>query len=405
MTRLTMRMAVAASAVGLLVVGVAGGYWWALRAAGPSAPLATVTNERTVLYWYDPMVPDQRFDKPGKSPFMDMALVPKYADEVPAGGVRIDAGVQQNVGIRTATVEVGRLATAVRVPGTLAWDLRLESIVSTRVDGIVTRVLVKAPFTRVRRGEPLASVLSPSWASALAEAEVLDDAQSASARELRSAASQRLRILGVERGADRDGGATMSAPIDGVVTEVLVRDGQAVIAGAPLFRVNGTATLWLEAAIPQAVIAGLASGAAVTAQINGDLFSGTVEALLPQIDLASRTQRARIVLPNPDGTLVPGMFAEVVLQSDAGAPLPLVPTDAIIATGEDSRVIVVGSGGAFEPVRVRTGGSGDGRTEILSGLTGGERIVVSGQFLIDSEANLSSALERLGSPVQPEGQP
>lgn len=402
----TTRLMLATAAVALLAIGLGTGYWWAQRRVGPdmkpmaAAPMAS-QSERKVLYWYDPMVPDQHFDKAGKSPFMDMQLVPKYADEVAGGGVRIDAGLQQSVGIRTAPVEVGRLASTVRVPGTLTWDLRQESVVSARVEGIVSRVQVKAPYTKVARGQPLAALLAPSWSSALAEAQALRQAQSASARELQSAAQQRLRVLGVPGGMARDGSVTLSAPSNGVVTEVLAREGQTVMPGTPLFRVNGIDTLWLEAAIPQASATSLRPGTPVEAMVSavpGQTFAGEVEALLPLVDVASRTQRARIVLRNPDGVLAPGMFAEVTLQPQAGAAVPLVPTEALIATGADSRVIVQDASGGFRPVRVSTGRSSNGRTEVLTGLKGGEHVVVSGQFLIDSEASLSGALERLGAP-------
>ena len=402
MTYTMNRVAMIAAAAALLVVGLAGGYWWARRGSGHDMAMADApaaeAGEREVLYWYDPMVPDQHFDKPGKSPFMDMQLVPKYADEVAGRGISIDPGLRQSVGIRTEAVEVGRLTATVRVPGTLAWDLRREAVVSAVTEGLVSRVRVKAPYTKVARGQPLAALLAPGWSSALAEAQALRQAQSTAARELRSAAQQRLRVLGVPSGLGRDGSVTLSAPHDGVVTEVLARDGQAVMPGTPLFRVNGTATLWLEAAIPQADVARLRPGTpveAVVSAVPGQTFSGEVETLLPQVDMASRTQQARIVLRNPDGVLAPGMFAEVTVQPEGGAPVPLVPTEALIATGTDSRVIVQEADGGFRPVRVRTGRSAGGRTEILAGLTGGERVIVSGQFLIDSEASLSGLLGRL----------
>ena len=394
-------------AIGLLAVGLFAGRWWARHEAGHGKPMvaetASTAGERKALYWYDPMVPDQHFDKPGKSPFMDMQLVPKYADETVGGGVRISSDMQQNVGIRTAVVATGTLASATRVPGTVTWDLREEVVVSARVEGIVTRVDVKAPFEPVRRGQTLATLLAPEWSSALAEAQALGDARSAAARELRGAAQQRLRVLGVS-GRSGHGGVALTAPGDGLVSEVLVREGQTVMPGTPLFRINGTATLWLEAAIPQAGVAGIRPGTPVEATINalpGQTFKGEVERLLPVVDAVSRTQRARIVLRNPDGVLAPGMFADVALQADAGAPVPLIPNEALIATGDDSRVIVQTAQGEFRPVRVRTGRSGGGRTEILAGLDGGERVVVSGQFLIDSEASLSGALTRMGEAPAP----
>ncbi len=414
MTYTMNRVAMIAAAAALLVAGLAGGYWWAQHGSDHAMAMtgapATEAGERKVLYWYDPMVPDQHFDQPGKSPFMDMQLVPKYADEVAGGGVSIDPGLRQSVGIRTEPVEIGRLAATMRVPGTLAWDLRREAVVSAVTEGLVSRVQVKAPYTKVARGQPLAALLAPGWSSALAEAQALRHAQSASARELQSAAQQRLRVLGVPSGLGRDGSVTLSAPHDGVVTEVLAREGQAVMPGTPLFRVNGAATLWLEAAIPQADAARLRPGTpvkAIVSAVPGQTFDGEVETLLPQVDMASRTQQARIVLRNPDGVLAPGMFAEVTVQPEGGAPVPLVPTEALIATGTDSRVIVQDAKGGFQPVRVRTGRSGGGQTEILAGLKGGERVVVSGQFLIDSEASLSGLLERLETAKAPDaaGQP
>lgn len=407
MNRIMIRAGLIASALGLLTIGIGGGYWWAQRHADAHAevsqPAVPAPQERQVLYWYDPMVPDQHFDQPGKSPFMDMQLVPRYAEQAATAGVRIDPGVQQNVGIRTAVVEVSQLTDPLRATATLTWDLRRESVVSARVDAIIIQLHVKAPFESVRRGQPLATVLAPAWSSAIAEAQTLEEADSAAAKSLHTAAMQRLRLLGLsDTRLGRDGSVVLLAPSDGVVREVLVREGQAVAADMPLFRVNGTATVWLEAAIPQASVGGVGPGTKVEATLSampGRRFAGEVEALLPQIEPTSRTQWARIVLNNPDGRLVPGMFAELTLQSAGAEQVPLIPAAALIATGDDSRVIVMRSDGGFEPVRVRTGRSGGGRIEILEGLQGGEHIVTSGQFLIDSEASLSGALQRLGAPT------
>lgn len=393
---------VAIAAVSLALVAVLGlGYWWG-RSSEEVAPAnsSTASAERKALYWYDPMVPDQHFDKPGKSPFMDMQLVPKYADEATEGGVAIAPGVRQNLGIRTVVVKRGQLATAVRVPGTIGWDLRQERIVSARVDAIVERLHVRAPFEPVRAGQPLASIIAPSWNTAIAEARALGGARSAAARELQSAAHERLRALGLPAGsgAGQGGRLTLTSPVTGVVSEIGVREGQSAPTGTLLFRVNGTQTVWLEAAIPQMGIVGIATGTPVEAVVDafpGETFHGRVETLLPQVDMSSRTQRARIVLDNPEGLLAPGMFAQITLQPTARTERPLVPTDALIGAGAQARVIVLGTDDTFRPVRVQIGRSSDGMTEILAGLKGGERVVASGQFLIDSEANLSGALGRL----------
>ena len=159
----------AVPALVLVALGVGAGYFWSHRATAVDADAMALASDAATpsrpLYWYDPMVPDQHFDQPGKSPFMDMQLVPRYADETSASGVRIASGVQQNVGIRTAPVDIGTLASEIRVPATLTWDLRQKSAVSARVYGIVTRLNVKAPFEPVRRGQPLASLLAPEWSS------------------------------------------------------------------------------------------------------------------------------------------------------------------------------------------------------------------------------------------------
>lgn len=210
-----------------------------------------------------------------------------------------------------------------------------------------------------------------------------------------------LRVLGAS-GAGGAHGVVLSAPRAGVASEILVREGQSVSAGTPLMRLNDPAVLWLEAAVPQADAGLLAAGTPVQASVDalpGERFEGTLDALLPQVDPASRTQRARIVLRNPQGRLAPGMFAQVRIESRGTRPLPLIPSEALIATGDDSRVIVRAADGSFVPVRVRTGRSSEGRTEVLAGLAGGEQVVVSGQFLIDSEASLTGALQRLAAPA------
>ncbi|MGH8075779.1 MAG: efflux RND transporter periplasmic adaptor subunit [Lysobacter sp.] len=402
------RLIIAAS-IALLLGGLGLGYWWGQTGVQSSTPepVKAGRGEGEVLYWYDPMMPDQHFDKPGKSPFMDMQLVPKYADETREGGIAIAPGVRQNLGMRTVVVKRGNLAGSIRVPGTIGWDLRRERVVSARVDSIVDRLYVKAPFEAVRAGQPLASVLAPAWSTAMAEARALDQARSGPARALRPASRERLRVLGLPAGAgtSRSGSITLTSPVSGVVSEIAVREGQSAPMGTMLFRVNGTETVWLEAAVPQAGISGIAPGTPVEASVSampGRTFQGRVETLLPQIEVGSRTQRARIVLGNRDGLLAPGMFAEITLKPVDGAEHPLVPSDAVIGSGDQARVIVLGADDQFRPVSVQPGHSAGGFTEILSGLKGGERVVASGQFLIDSEANLSGALERLRANAAPD---
>lgn len=394
------QIAAGVAAIALLAVGLTLGVWWGTRSAtGNDAPPTTTTSDRQILYWYDPMAPDQHFDKPGKSPFMDMQLVPKYADGGGDAGISIAPGVRQNLGIRTVQAERSSLEGSITVPGTVGWDLRREHVVSARVDTIIEHVFVRAPYERVNAGQALARVLAPTWSTALAEAQAVRSAESDVARSLLPAARSRVRMLGLPAGARvEDGRVVLTAPASGVVTEIVARSGATAAAGTLLFRVNGTDTVWLEADVPQAGVGDIGRGTPVQARVSslpGEVFEGRVEALLPQIQAESRTQRVRIVLDNPDGWLVPGMFAEVSLHPVDGAEHPLVPSEAVIGGGTQARVILVTPEGRFQPVPVRLGRSADGMTEILTGLQGGEQVVASGQFLIDSEASLSGALDRL----------
>lgn len=356
-------------------------------------------GEHKPLYWYDPMVPAQHFAKPGKSPFMDMMLVPRYADEAGDAGVRVDTGTRQNMGLRTVQVRRGHLAGAIRVPGTVGWDLRNERIVSARVDAVVARLAVRTPYARVAAGQPLVELIAPSWSSALAEANALRDAHSDTGASLRTATNDRLAALGLPAGSRMQGDrVTLTAPIAGVVTELGAREGQSAPAGTLLFRIDGTSTVWIDAAIPQASVSSAAEGTPVDVTVDahpGQTWHGRIEALLPQVDATSRTQHARIVVDNPHGDLAPGQFAQVELRTSGGSDAVLVPSEALIGSGAQQRVILLGDDDRFHPLLVRTGRSGDGMTEVLEGLRGGERIVASGQFLIDSEANLSGALGRL----------
>ena len=408
MNRATKIVGAVALAIVLLLLGFLGGRH------RPTTPTASATaapaGEKKILYWYDTMVPAQHFPKPGLSP-MGMQMVPKYADpQTPKDGVQIDPDTVQNLGVRTALVEKRVLASAIRVPATITWDLRRATIISARVDAVISKLDVRAPYTTVVAGQPLAALLAPQWSSALAEDGALQQAQSADAKALRDASRERLQVLGLTsadiQSSQRRAGAAivLHAPQAGIVTTLDVREGQRVSAGQTLMTLNGLSTVWIEAALPQAAAGTIRAGTPVTVTVDalaGRNFPGTVETLLPDIDALTRTQRARIVLDNPDGALSPGMFASVQLNPAQGKAVIVVPDDALIATGSATRVIVAEDGGHFRAVPVVIGVAASGYTEIRGGLTGGEKVVISGQFLIDSEASLAGALERLDRSAAP----
>jgi len=231
---------------------------------------------------------------------------------------------------------------------------------------------------------------------------------------LLDAALQRMRLTGMTEAQVRQVSArsqvitriTVTAPIDGVVSELAVREGMAVTLGAPLFRINGLRTVWVNAEVPESAAALVQPGMAVKATspaFPGTEFSGKVEALLPEVTASTRTLKARIELANPGGELVPGMFATIHMAPAQGRETLLVPSEAVIQTGTRTVVITVSDQGRFAPVEVATGAEANGQTEVVKGLSAGQKVVASGQFLIDSEASLRGTLQRLGgvAPAEP----
>jgi Cu(I)/Ag(I) efflux system membrane fusion protein len=373
----------------------------------PAPATPNVAAEKKVLYWHDPMVPGQRFDKPGKSPFMDMQLVPVYASEGEAAGpdgVVVDARMRQNLGIRTAQVTTGSLASGLQVVGTVAFDERSVALVQARSGGYVERLLVRAPLDRVRKGQPLLQVLAPDWVAAqedflavrrIGDAGLLDAAR----QRMRLAGMSDAQVKQVEAGGKADLRMTIVAPVSGVVTELNAREGMTVAAGAPLFRINGFQTVWVNAEVPETAVAQVAPGSTVEASVTafpGQVFKGKVNAILPEVNPATRTLKARIELANPKAELAPGMFASIRLTPSKRAQALLVPSEAVIRTGTRSVVMVATGDGRFAPVDVEAGFETNGMTEIVKGLSNDQKVVVSGQFLLDSEASLRGAKSRMG---------
>ncbi|HVI32028.1 efflux RND transporter periplasmic adaptor subunit [Phenylobacterium sp.] len=393
------QLGLAAAAIAL-VAGAAG--FGAARLT-PSAPQPTpaAAEGRQILYWYDPMLPAERYPGPGKSS-MGMELIPKYADEAAASaGVRIDPERTQNLGVRLAVVERGTLPGGLAATGVIGFSERDVAVVQARTAGFVQRVYARAPGDLIGAGAPLADILVPEWAGAQGEFLAVKRTGDAG---LVAAARQRLQLLGmppslivsVERSGRVRNVVTVSTPSGGVIRTLGVRQGMTVAAGQTLAEVNGLGRVWLDAAVPEAQASQLQPGQAASATLAaypGETFHGRVSVVLPEAQAQTRTLTARIELPNTDGRLRPGMFASVQFGG-AERPALLVPTEALVRTGRRTLVMVARDGGRYLPAEVRTGREGGGRTEILSGLAEGEKVVASGQFLIDSEASLAGVTPR-----------
>ncbi|MGE0595371.1 MAG: efflux RND transporter periplasmic adaptor subunit [Hyphomonadaceae bacterium] len=394
--------------VGALALGIvgAGGYWLGVNRGGAPASEAG----REVLYWYDPMRPEVHFDEPGRSPFMDMDLVARYAGEAPAdAGVRIDPGVVQNFGVRLATVERAALDRSATASGVIAFSERSLAVVQARASGFVERAYGRAVGDVVAAGAPLVDVRVPEWAAAQAEYLALRS----SGGELAAAARRRLAMLGMSEALiariEQEGNPrpviTISAPVSGAITALDIRTGMTIAQGAPIATINGLSPVWLVVSLPQAD-AGLARrGGRVSARLSGypgETFLGSIESVLPAADAATRTVEVRIALDNRDGRLRPGMSAAVELSRSSDAEVLIVPAEAVIQTGRRSVVIVAAAEGRFVPTEITIGRRSGDRIEIRQGLSEGQSVVASGQFLIDSEASLSGALEQLeASAAQP----
>jgi len=373
-----------------------------------SPPKQTATQEAP-SYWYDPMQPSQHFDKPGKSPFMDMQLVPKYADRAMSDGksvpakIEIDPRVVQTLGIRLATVEHGNFARVVETVGLVALDEHRIEAIQVREPGWVERLDVRAVGDLVRRGQLLAGVYSPDL---LATQQELLIARGSNDPALIEAARRRLGLYGlsdaqisrIEKTGKAERRIDYYAPFNGYVMELGARQGAAIEPGATLFQLANLSSVWMIAEVPEAMAAWIKTGNPAEAQVPalpGERFEGKVDYIYPELTQATRTLKVRVVFNNPGGRLRPGMFATVQLRGTTQESVLTVPTEAVIKTGTRSIVILAEDATHFRPALVRVGAEHGGRSEILEGISLGQNVVASGQFLIDSEANLRSAFDDL----------
>ena len=376
-------------------------------ASGIKAGDVDPVTGKKVLYYHDPMVPGNKFDKPAKSPFMDMMLVPVYADSDGDGSkVIVSPRVQQSLGVRTAPVVQGTLSPQVAAVGSIAFNERDQVIVQARATGYVERLHVRATLDRVAKGQALAELYVPDWIAAQEEFLSVRRMQGTDLAPLVDGARQRMRQVGMSDAqialVDSSGRTqpriTLVAPIGGVVTELMAREGMTVAPGATLFRINGLSTVWANAEVPESQSALLRPGAKVQATspaVPGTRFDGKVQAILPDVNQTTRTLKARLELANPKGALVPGMFVQMQFMDTRDQKALLVPTEAIIQTGKRTVAMLAEENGHFRPVDVEIGIESGGQTEIKRGLLVGQRVVVSSQFLIDSEASLKGVEARL----------
>jgi Cu(I)/Ag(I) efflux system membrane fusion protein len=372
---------------------------------------------KTVKYWYDPMVPGQKFDKPGKSPFMDMTLEPKYAnegDDGEEGGVVISPQTAQNLGIRLEKVKMANFGESLSAVGRIEVDERRFYAVQTRVPGFVEKLYVRALGDPVRKGQKIAEIYSPEILAAQQEYLTLISLNQVDADgSLKQAARNRLKLLGMSEGeiqAITKSGKpsqrfSVYAPASGVLTELGVREGAQLMSGSSLMQITDLSQVWLVAEVPENDASRLKPGLDAEVHLQsfaGEVFKGKVTYLYPTLNGVSRTLQVRVELPNQANRLRPGMYGNVVFTGQAYAALS-VPSESIIATGK-RQIVIVKEANGYRPVEITSGQERDSLTEVLSGLSEGEEVVASGQFLMDSEASLSGVLTRLSKQDMTMGQ-
>ena len=381
---------------------------------GASSDGATPNAGRRVLYWYDPMVPGSRFDKPGKSPFMDMQLLPKFADDEPGGAasesrVTLSPQAIRAVGITTVPARHETLSREIRAVGTIEVDETRQARVAARVAGRIEKLYADYTGQEVRAGAPLYSLYSPELVATQREyllalenrrnleAGTPDAVRSADA--LVGAARDRLRLWGIgqaqiaalEKSGRPQLALTFSSPIGGVVLQKMAIEGQYVAEGADLYLLADLSRVWLMAQVYEYELARIRVGQTAEATVSalpGRTFRGRIAFVEPVLDRETRSARVRIELPNPARALKPGMFADARLELPA-APAVTVPKSAVIDTGNRSVVFVETAPDTFSARDVRTGESSEDRVAVLEGLREGERVVAAGNFFIDSQAQLA----------------
>ena len=400
-------------ALALLACGAVAGYMLPGKTAPAGASHAATqaadagknsgAAERKVLYWYDPMYPGTHFEQPGKSPFMDMDLVPRYAGDDEGNGIRIDPAQVQNLAVRTRKVQRGSLAFSRDITANVVFNDYRMAKVQPRADGFVEKIHSFAVGDAIAQGAPLADITVPAWAADQSEYLLLKS-QNAS-RDILNGVREKMRLTGMPEemlsAVDKTGKVqtrmTLKAPVSGVVTSLNVYPGMNVSKDMIIAVIEGVDPIWVTANVPESDLHLLMgqNRLRITAQAYPDrIFTANSVTLLPKADQDTRTALLRLDVGNADGLLRPGMTVSIRLRG-TGTEALLVPTQSVIDLGDEQRVVIRTPDGSFVPKTVQVLRSSRDETAIASGLEEGEEVVVSGLFLIDSEANLRGALEKM----------
>ena len=396
--------------------------------ASMAAPAEAPQTERKVLYWHDPMIPGFISDKPGKSP-MGMDLIPVYEDAAaPATGIRVDPSFAQNFAIRTAEAKRGVIPIEIRTVGILAYNQKAIASINTKFEGWIEKPQVNYIGEPVQRGQVLFEIYSPQLVTTqkeyLSAMDYLERLSSSGAypealeraRSLVESSRERLHYWDIPddqiRELARSNTITRTlkvvSPVSGVVIQKMDQslEGMRLAPGMNVYKIADLSTIWVEIDVFEYQVQHLHLGQ--TAQIAVDAFpgrtwQGKLIYLDPTVSTKTRTLKAYVEIPNPNGELRPQMYANVEIRIPAVSGTVIIPQEAVIHSGERN-VVIVQKDRVFDPREVQLGVQGGGYQEIRSGIQAGELVVTSSQFLIDSESNLKEAINKMLRAGPPEGE-
>jgi Cu(I)/Ag(I) efflux system membrane fusion protein len=398
--------------VAVTLISGALGFWLGSIRDGGGGETGTASGgaggEREILYWVAPMDPNYRRDQPGKSP-MGMDLVPVYADGHGSGddaGIVVSSAIRQSLGVRTARAERGEFARRTDTVGYTAWDGSTVTMYHPRAEGWLESFSIASVGDRVQAGQVLYTLFSPKLVSA--QQEYLTARASGNA-SLTRAARDRLRALGltaaqveeIERRGRVQENLPRRASRDGVVVAMEGREGNYVMPGTHVLTIADLSPIWAEVEVFEQDIGWMEEGLPAEARFEawpGETWHGRIAYIYPALDPATRTLRLRLVFDNADGRLRPNMLAKVRIEGQPRRDVLHIPREAVIRSGAGERVVLDAGEGRFRVQPVVTGLRSGIHVEVLEGLSEGDRVVTSGQFLLDAEAGGEQALARLEEP-------
>ncbi len=382
--------------------------------AGTASGERQGTDEKKPLYWVAPMDASYRRDAPGKSP-MGMDLVPVYEDSSATdnsepGAVKIAPHVVNNLGVRTAPVELNTVDSDIATVGYVQYDEDALVHIHPRVEGWIEKLYVKAAGNPVQQGQPLYTLYSPQLVNAQEEFLIALNRNNSS---LIKAAKDRLNALQLsgdfietlESSRKVQQNVTFFSPQSGVVDGLKIREGFFVKPGTTLMSIGQLDEVWVEAEVFERDAALIEAGLPVSMTLDylpGKTWQGVVDYVYPTLNDKTRTLRVRLKFANPEEQLKPNMFAQVVIHASTDNKVPVVPKEAVIRTGDQDRVVLALGEGRFKSVEVSIGRVSNNHIEILSGLDENDEVVTSAQFLIDSESSKSSDFKRMTSQEEPD---